>query len=404
MTLTNQEKRTYNQLTAHSSQPSCAQKIMPIAFYLPQYHAIPENDRAWGKGFTEWTNVKKALPLFEGHYQPRVPLNGNYYCLLDDGVMEAQAELAKQYGIYGFCYYHYWFKDGKKLLEQPLERMLHNAAIDIPFCLCWANENWTRRWDGGNDEIIVEQDYDDKENMERHIDYLCEFFSDPRYIRYEGKPLFIIYKPELIPDVQNRVEYFRDRIKARGFPGVFLAIQWPSFMYMTHEGEDFMNYGNDAYIQFEPLFCNSMNRRLKKPIKSLSVRSAIKKVLGAIGLLTPYRKIRDILHPQKLRIINYDKKWEQVLAYTPEDSRLMAGAFPGWDNTPRRKTGVAIHESTPEKFGQYMRRLVQKVRSEYAFPYVFINAWNEWGEGAYLEPDERYGYAYLEALKDALNY
>ena len=183
-----------------------------IAFYLPQYHAIPENDQWWGKGFTEWTNVKKAKPLFEGHDQPRIPLNHNYYNLLDDNTKIWQANLAKKYGVYGFCYYHYWFKGGKKLLEKPAEQMLSNKSIDLPFCFCWANENWTRNWDGGNREIMVEQDYGNKDDWECHFQYLLQFFKDKRYITVDGKPLFIIYKPDLIIDIYEMVKYFRQSI------------------------------------------------------------------------------------------------------------------------------------------------------------------------------------------------
>ena len=172
--------------------------IKVIAFYLPQFHAIPENDKSYGKGFTEWTNVKKAKPLFADHNQPRVPLNQNYYDLLEQGVMKNQADLAKKYGVYGFCYYHYWFADGKKLLEKPLETMLTDKSVDIPYCICWANENWTRRWDGGNNEVIVEQNYGDRANITRHAQYLTQFFKDERYIKEDGRPLLLIYKPELI--------------------------------------------------------------------------------------------------------------------------------------------------------------------------------------------------------------
>lgn len=169
-----------------------------VAFYLPQYHPIPENDKAYGKNFTEWVNVKKALPLFENHNQPRIPLENNYYSLLDENTMIEQSKLAKSYGIYGFCYYHYWFKNGKKLLEKPLEMMLNTKEIDIPFMLCWANENWTKHWDGGNNEIIVEQDYGDYDDLINHIDYLCRFFRDKRYIKIDDKPVLVIYKPEII--------------------------------------------------------------------------------------------------------------------------------------------------------------------------------------------------------------
>ena len=186
-------------------------KIIP--FYLPQFHTIPENDEWWGEGFTEWTNVKKAKPLFEGHDQPRIPLNNNYYNLMDDNVKIWQAKLAKEYGIFGFCYYHYWFKGGRQLLEKPAEQMLKNKEIDIPFCFCWANENWSKNWDGGNREVIMEQDYGSQEDWEKHFRYFVRFFRDERYITVHGKPLLIIYKPEQITDLQQMVVYFRKRAK-----------------------------------------------------------------------------------------------------------------------------------------------------------------------------------------------
>ena len=379
--------------------------VKVIPYYLPQFHTIPENDKAWGKGFTEWTNVKKAVPLFEGHYQPRVPLNENYYCLLDDGVMESQAELAKKYGIYGFCYYHYWFRNGHKLLEKPLEKMLHNPKIDIPFCLCWANENWTRRWDGGDNEIIIAQDYDDMKNLEHHIDYLCEFFADPRYIKEDGKPFFIIYKPDIIPNIKNRVRYIRERVMKNGFPGIVIAAQYPSFRDEYGELKDF---GVDAYIQFEPLFCewglpDKFDENRKKVIKR-----TLKKILDSAGMLKPLRKLKSILShkpkaPDVFKIFEYSRAWEKILSFSVEDRRIITGAFKDWDNTPRKAAGYVCQGVTPEKFREYMTRLVKKVREEYTRPYIFLNAWNEWGEGSYIEPDERYGYAYLEALRDALN-
>ena len=321
-------------------------------------------------------------------------MNGNYYCLLDDGVMEAQADLAKKYGVYGFCYYHYWFAHGKKLLEKPIERMLKNPGIDIPFCLCWANENWTRLWDGGNHEVIVTQDYDDKGNLDRHIDYLCEFFADPRYIQHDGKPFFIVYRSTIIPNINERIQYIRERVKSNGFPGIFIAAQHPTFFDIgKHKSVDMPI---DAYIYYQPLF---------SAYTFPSAKNRLKAVLSNLYLLDAARELKQMLvnsFGKKLEVLDYDTVWEHILAETHNDPRFIAGAFTDWDNTPRRKTGRLFKGASPEKFRAYMTRLVQKVREEYSLPYIFINAWNEWGEGAYLEPDERYGYAYLEALRDSL--
>ena len=197
--------------------------IKVLAMHLPQYHAIPENDAWWGKGFTDWVNVKKARPIYKGHKQPVIPLNNNYYDMTDASTLQWQADLAKKYGVYGFCYYHYWFKNGKKLLEKPVEMMLSNPKIDIPFCLCWANENWTKKWDGGNNEIIVEQDYGNENDLNKHMDYLCRFFSDKRYIRIDGAPLLLIYKPELIPNIRTYIKLIRKRAKENGFKNIKIA-------------------------------------------------------------------------------------------------------------------------------------------------------------------------------------
>ena len=401
--------------TANSEQPNHDQKIKVIAFYLPQFHSIPENDKAWGKGFTEWTNVKKAKPLFDGHYQPRVPLNGNYYCLLDDGVMEAQAQLAKKYGIYGFCYYHYYFGHGKKLLEKPLERMLHNPNIDIPFCLSWDNNDWSKRyWDDGSKEIIAAQDYSDKANLDRHIDYLCEFFADPRYIREDGKPFFVINGPGAMPRFQERFQYVRERIKANGFPGIVIAAQSPGFF-------DFLNrrcfdLGVDAYIQFQPNFIYSdLSVRKLSAVNRMKhkAKNFLKKSLSSTRLMYIMQRIRRsyntlIYHDlsstkNRCSIYNYDETWEGILSDRHEDKRLIAGAFKDYDDTPRRKNGRLYIGASPEKFKAYMIRLIQKVKDEYSYPYIFLNAWNEWAEGSNIEPDERDGYAYLEALREALN-
>lgn len=369
-----------------------------IAFYLPQYHTIPENDQWWGKGFTEWTNVKKAKPLFEGHDQPRIPLNHNYYNLLDDNTKIWQANLAKKYGVYGFCYYHYWFKGGKKLLEKPAEQMLKNKNVDLPFCFCWANENWTRNWDGGNREIMVEQDYGNKDDWELHFQYLLQFFKDERYITVDGKPLFVIYKPDLIIDIYEMVQYFRKRIVEEGFSGICLAFQFPTYYADIFYRDDIFDY----MIEFEPVY--SRNNFQKCSSQKVNV---MRKIFGEKGIAAYRHKKSNhdysvSMKSKSLGMFFYDELWESILKQEWRDN-FIPGTFVDWDNTPRNKHGVLHAGFTIEKFEKYMTLLIQKAR-QHNKKMLFINAWNEWGEGAFLEPDEKYGYQKLEAIKKALEY
>lgn len=370
-----------------------------IPFYLPQFHTIPENDKWWGEGFTEWVNVKKASALFEGHDQPKVPLNGNYYNLLEDDVKIWQADLAKKYGIFGFCYYHYWFKDGKQLLEKPAEQMLANKEVDLPFCFCWANENWSRNWDGGNREVIMEQEYGGRDDWKKHFQYLLPFFQDERYITVDGKPLFIIYKPEQIIDIQQMATYFRKRAVESGFPGLCLAFQFPTYYADMYYREDIFDYR----IGFEPVY--SRNAANLEKLGTASKVKFLRKVLGE-NAVSKYRKARQGQtgsnwgKSQCLAMYFYDETWEQILKneWTKE---FLPGALVDWDNTPRNKHGVLYEGFTIEKFEKYMKRLVKRANKE-SKPIIFINAWNEWAEGAFLEPDETYGYQKLEAIKKAL--
>lgn len=372
-------------------------KIIP--FYLPQFHTIPENDEWWGKGFTEWTNVKKSVPLFEGHDQPRVPLEQNYYDLLDDNVKIWQAELAKKYGIFGFCYYHYWFKNGKQLLEKPAEQMLANKQVDLPFCFCWANENWSKNWDGGNREVIMEQDYGTENDWEKHFQYLLPFFKDERYITVNGKPLFVIYKPEQIIDVYQMVQYFRKRACEKGFPGMCFAFQFPTYYADMYYRNDIFDYR----IGFEPVYSRNVGA-LKQSGTAKKVK-LMRKILGE-NAVSAYRKSRQNKmksvwpKPQSLAMFFYDETWETILnnQWTEE---FLPGAFVDWDNTPRNKHGVMYAGFLIEKFEKYMKLLVKRAEEEKK-PIIFINAWNEWGEGAFLEPDEKYGYQKLEAIKNSL--
>ncbi len=368
------------------------EKIKIIAFYLPQFHPIPENDKAYGVGFTEWTNTKKAKPLFEGHNQPRIPLNNNYYSLLDEEVMIKQAKLAKEKGIYGFCYYHYWLKGCHKLLERPIENMLKNPKIDIPFCLCWANENWTKRWDGGNNEIIAKQDYGDFEELDKHTDYLCEFFKDDRYIKIDNQPVLLLYRPELIPNLKEYTKRIRDRAKKNGFE-IKLIDQHPKYYYL--EGSDLSIFDN--YIQYQPYLGIYF---LEGKIKLVRLKRKIRSLLEKMHLDWFVKLYME--RTRKLTHFDYDKVWKLILNTKISDKRFMAGAFVDWDNTPRNVCGRVFDNTTPEKFGKYIRELIKKVHNEYSQPYIFINAWNEWAEGTYLEPDEKHGYGYIDALYNAL--
>lgn len=371
-------------------------KIIP--FYLPQFHTIPENDKWWGEGFTEWTNVRKAVPLFEGHQQPKLPLGDNYYNLLDDETKLWQAELAKQYGIFGFCYYHYWFKDGKRLLEKPAEQMLNNKDINLPFCFCWANENWSRNWDGGNHEIIMAQEYGRKREWELHFQYLLPFFRDERYITMNGKPLFIIYKPEQIIDIVAMTDYFRKRATEEGFPGICFAFQFPTYYADMYYREDVFDYR----IEFEPVFSRN-SKSMKNPGTAHSVQ-LLRNTFGEAPIAF-YRKRSKhsgggYSKPENLSVFFYDEAWEKILEYEM-DEKFLPGGFVDWDNTPRNKHGVMYSGFTVTKFQDYMTRLIKKAR-DHDKPVVFLNAWNEWSEGAYLEPDNISGYAKLEAIQSAL--
>ena len=368
-----------------------------IPFYLPQFHTIPENDNWWGEGFTEWTNVRKAQPLFPGHDQPRIPLNGEYN-LLDDNVKIRQAEQAKAHGVYGFCYYHYWFKNGRKLLEKPAEQMLANPAISLPFCFCWANENWSKNWDGGNREVIMEQDYGGKDDWEQHFQYLLQFFKDERYITVDGKPLFVIYKPDQIIDLYQMTTYWRKRAVEEGFPGLCLAFQFPTYYSDMYYRDDIF----DFRIGFEPV--HARNIASMKPGTSKKVQ-LFRKYLRE-DALSAYRKKRlkntsaSYAKPQSLAMYFYDEVWEKILS-APWTDEFLPGGFVDWDNTPRNKHGLVHSGFSIEKFQSYMTRLVQRAKKENK-PVIFLNAWNEWGEGAFLEPDKKYEYQKLEAVRAAL--
>ncbi len=364
-----------------------------IAFYLPQFHEIRQNNEWWGAGFTEWVNVKAAKPLYKGHYQPRIPLKNNYYNLLDDSVKKWQIKIAKEHGIYGFCFYHYWFNDGEMLLEKPVEQFLQNENLDIKFCISWANEPWTKAWVSKQDSVLIDQDYGGRKTWKKHFYYLLPFFKDKRYIVEKNKPLFIIYRPEIIPCLNEMLDYWNDLSIENGFAGIVYAYQGIWFDQQPNKDDSRFIYN----IEYEPGYGSD---RLYTKQKKTVIRLA-KKVDDITQRLFDH-KLSEI-YLNKVRRSSYDEVWKSINSYIPNDKKRVAGAFVDWDNTPRRGTkGLVIEGATPRKFYLYIKQRIKRVRQYYNSDMIFLFAWNEWAEGGYLEPDERYGYEYLKSLKRAL--
>lgn len=357
-------------------------RIRPLAIYLPQFHPIPENDKAWGKGFTEWTNVVKARPRFKGHYQPHLPADLGFYDLRVDEVRIAQAEMAKNSGIYGFCYYHYWF-NGKRLLHRPLDDMIATKTPDFPFMLCWANENWTRRWNGLDQDVIIAQEYELQDHI-KHITFLCDtMFCDDRYIKVDGKPVFAVYRTELIPDVERMAELWRKEARQRGFADLYLiAVE------SVREAVDPATIGFDACMDFQPNW-----RRLPSRIKpSMTTRLA-----GKLGLSDAAGYIRN-------KVYDYNQLASNTLSQAPVSYKRYPCVVPMWDNSARRAENAAVFiNSTPDTYGEWLcRTMMSFVPYSTDENFVFINAWNEWAEGNHLEPCQKWGSRYLDATRDAI--
>ncbi|MDY4760936.1 glycoside hydrolase family 99-like domain-containing protein [Streptococcus thoraltensis] len=371
-----------------------------IAFYLPQFHAIPENDEWWGKGFTEWTNMKAAKPLFEGHQQPRIPLDNNYYDLLDEKTMEWQVKLAQEYGLYGFCFYHYWF-DGHMLLEKPMEMMLKNENINFPYTICWANEPWTNAWKSDEDsKTLIAQRYGDEKEWKAHFDYLLQFFNDKNYITVDGKPLLVLYRPEIVDCLNDMLDYWQGLAIEAGFPGLCFAYQQVSYYLLENKDESRFTYR----IEYQPGYAryDAQKNAGGMTSKLLSVKTAIRNTASKIDK-TFGTNIAANLTKSGTSFEDYDELCQAIINRHGEDEKSVAGMFVGWDNTPRRGArGRVCLGSTPEKFQHYMAEQVKNVKETYSNDMIFIFAWNEWAEGGYLEPDEENRYAYLEGLRESL--
>jgi glycosyltransferase involved in cell wall biosynthesis len=348
--------------------PSPVDAVRLIAFFLPQFHPIPENDAWWGHGFTEWTNVMRARPLFPGHHQPHMPADLGFYDLRLAETREKQAELARAHGLHGFCYYHYWFS-GKMLLERPFNDVLHSGRPDLPFCLCWANEPWSRRWDGRPREILQPQAYS-LDDDRRHIQWLMPALADPRAITIEGKPVFIVYQARELPHPARTVDIWRHAVERAGLKGLYLlAVEtaWDA-------GWDATSVGFDAKVLFQPQFS--------------TIRGVSQLPVSVAGLA----------------VYDYAAAWPILAKRQAASYRRYSTVFPSWDNTARKGTGgVALHQATPAAYEAWLRQEIAAARREPPeHQVVFINAWNEWAEGCHLEPDTRHGRGFLEATARAV--
>jgi lipopolysaccharide biosynthesis protein len=359
-----------------------------IAFYLPQFYPIPENDTWWGKGFTEWTNVARAQPLFPGHYQPHIPADLGFYDLRLPETRQAQADLAREYGIFGFCYYHYWFA-GRRLLERPFNEVLASGEPDFPFCLCWANHNWTRRWDGSNDEVLMAQSYS-AEDDKRHIQWLSGAFKDKRYIRIDGKPLFLVHRAKALPNPIRTTTLWREEAFRLGIGEIFLAR-----VESGEEYEDPTGLGFDVAVEFQPDGRQAGARlQMGKPASTLARK---------IGIGYQAYDFRFIY--QDNDIYDYRTLVENSLKSERANYNRIRCVTPGWDNTARRKSERSIFKhSSPALYEEWLRQTLRATAAdESRLNIVFINAWNEWAEGNHLEPCQRWGRAYLEATRKALD-
>ncbi len=352
-----------------------------MCMYLPQYHTFPENDEWWGKGYTEWTAVRRGRPLYDGHVQPRIPLDNRYYDLVNEGpeTLKWQAETARKYGVYGFSFYQYWFR-GRQLMQRPMEILLEHPEIDINYCICWANESWTRTWYGLSEQVLMQQDYGEEEDWYRHFEYLLKFFNDKRYIKIDNKPVLQIYRSFDIDCLGRMQGCFNKWAEGEGYDGVYLIAG------RTAGQQETRTELIDGYYFFEPGYTlkHDFSRFHEMEYKfSVLWKTMINKFRTDKKL---ERSIRADL------ILNGIKKREYAENEFP-------GLIPDWDNTPRRGyKGLVYKGTSPEKFETVLRVLKEK-KEGHKNDFVFINAWNEWGEGAMLEPDEYRGYGYLEAIR-----
>jgi lipopolysaccharide biosynthesis protein len=349
-----------------------AADVRVVAFYLPQFHPFPENDAWWGKGFTEWTNVTRAQPLFVGHYQPHLPADLGFYDLRVPEVRHAQVAMARAAGIDGFCYHFYWFS-GKRLLERPLDDMLADRDLDMPFCLCWANENWTRRWDASEHEILIAQKYLPGDAV-ASLQAMEKYLRDPRYMTVDGRKVIVVYRPQHLPQSQVWMDAWRQYAREAGLGELYLVCA------LTHGNWSYTEYGFDGGVEFPP---HNVGERTTGDLTK------------QLGLRTEFRGACVDFHDAAEFYLTRDRGAE---------SNVFRTVYPSWDNTARRKERALVTmNGTPANYEYWLHRAIEATRQD--FPgqdrLVFVNAWNEWAEGCHLEPDQRFGHGFLEATRRA---
>ncbi|MBV8715833.1 MAG: glycoside hydrolase family 99-like domain-containing protein [Chloroflexi bacterium] len=353
-----------------------------IAFYLPQFHPIPENDTWWGKGFTEWTNVSRAKPLYPGHVQPKLPSELGFYDLRVPETRAQQAALAREYGVTGFCYWHYWF-EGRRLLERPFMEVLASGEPDFPFCLGWANQSWTGIWHGAPNRVLIEQTYGDRDEMRRHFDSVLPAFIDPRYMRVDGRPIFVLHQPHEMADSRTFTDLWREWARSEGLPGIYFLgthdVDWPARDY-GFDGTILSNPWRVLRYRSRPRFDDVVARVLK----GRDTTWASRRFLGW-PMRIPYQDVLDHAIPPEI------------------GETVYPNVLPNWDNTPRSgRNGLVITGSSPELFHEHLSRAISLVEKRpYQRRLVFLKSWNEWAEGNFVEPDVLHGRRYLEAVQQA---
>ena len=381
-------------MPSNDVEPGRSVHAKVVAAYFPQFHRIAENDRWWGDGFTDWVNVRRAKPLFPGHAQPRVPLGGKYYDQTQEDVIRWQVDLAREHAIHGFCHYHYWF-DGVHLLSEPTRVFLEHKDIAMPFCLAWANESWSRRWDGQDKEILQAQTHEPSvESWQRHFDYLIKAWTDERALRIDSKPVFVIYRPFRIKQLARMLDFWQTQARRHGLDGIhFLALQQSDY-----PEESLRPF--DGFIRFQPF--HAMQRAWRS-----WRHGRVGRVWDRVEARVPRRLLASWNAANKAyfarpNMVDYDEAWKRiVLDCAGAPANTYPGAFLDWDNTARYGRRATIFEgASPERFEHWFQILVRLVEARPEKEHwIFVNAWNEWAEGTYLEPDTRHGHGYLEAIR-----